>query len=124
MATNPVDLVELDSIEIKVIVDNEVDPISQPQNPLAVATGGLREIAFNSSHAPANRGGAVKELRMDEICCGAHGLSLMIVGGKITIGKNKHAHTAHRAFACCRMQRCALLLLRDAVGLVRLSVGG
>lgn len=73
-------LEELDSLEILVIVDNEVDPISKyPQEGLE-AYGNLADIAKDSPYLPKDRGGqAVHEVRMDQICCGAHGLSLMIV---------------------------------------------
>ena len=77
-------LVELDSLEILVIVDNELDPISPPPNPAIQQTGGLREIAI---HGPTRAIDGVKELRMDHICCSAHGLSLMITGIK---GDQRH----------------------------------
>jgi 7,8-dihydropterin-6-yl-methyl-4-(beta-D-ribofuranosyl)aminobenzene 5'-phosphate synthase len=80
MASN--DLVELDSVEIFVIVDNELDPISPSPNPGVEQTGGMRTIGFNGPDISkdSSRGGAVRELRMDHICCSAHGLSLMIIG--------------------------------------------
>lgn len=70
-------LVELDSLEILVIVDNEVDPISTYSVP------GLETVGNIVDHVrplvDAARGNAKLELRMDGLCCGAHGLSLMIV---------------------------------------------
>ena len=81
-------LVELDSVEILVIVDNELDPISASPNSSVQQTGGMKDIAINS--APLNesdRGSAIRELRMDHICCSAHGLSLMITGVK---GEQRH----------------------------------
>jgi 7,8-dihydropterin-6-yl-methyl-4-(beta-D-ribofuranosyl)aminobenzene 5'-phosphate synthase len=72
-------LVELDALEILVIVDNEVDPISTYQNPAIKTSGNLVHIGMRSQTEVHNRGDASKELRMDSICCGAHGLSLMIV---------------------------------------------
>ena len=82
-------LVELDSLEILVIVDNELDPISQSPNPAVYQSGGLREIGINGKVLSSNeRGGAPRELRMDGICCGAHGLSLMVTGVK---GDQRHA---------------------------------
>lgn len=74
-------LVELDSLEILVIIDNELDPISASPNPAAEQTGGMRTIAAGGPPL-SDRAGAVKELRMDHICCSAHGLSLMITGTK------------------------------------------
>ncbi|QDS73575.1 hypothetical protein FKW77_001226 [Venturia effusa] len=71
-------LKELESLEVLVIVDNEVDPISQYPQDGITAYGGLASLARDS--IPVNRGGqTVHELRMEQICCGAHGLSLMIV---------------------------------------------
>ena len=76
-------LVELDSLEILVIIDNELDPISASPNPAVLQTNGLRDIGFNGpTRAASTPGGGVKELRMDHICCSAHGLSLMITGTK------------------------------------------
>lgn len=74
-------LEELDSLEILVIIDNEVDPISKyPQQGLT-AYGNLADLARDSPFLPKDRGGkTVHEVRMDQICCAAHGLSLMIVG--------------------------------------------
>lgn len=76
------DLLELDSVEILVIVDNELDPISPSPNAAVEQTGGMRTIGFNGPDISQDpkRGGAVRELRMDHICCSAHGLSLMITG--------------------------------------------
>ena len=74
-------LVELDSVEILVIVDNELDPISPSPNQAVEQTGSIKDIGFNGPTL-ASRGGAARELRMDHICCGAHGLSLMITGVK------------------------------------------
>lgn len=74
-------LEELDSLEILVIVDNEVDPISKYPQEGVTAYGNLADLAKDSPYLPKDRGGkAVHEVRMDQICCGAHGLSLMIVG--------------------------------------------
>ena len=77
------DLTELDSIEILVIIDNELDPISPCPNPSVSQTGSLKDIGLHGpSLSDSGRGGAWKELRMDNICCSAHGLSLMITGVK------------------------------------------
>lgn len=74
-------LEELDSLEILVVVDNEVDPISKYPQEGVTAYGNLADLARDSPYHPQDRGGqAVHEVRMDQICCGAHGLSLMIVG--------------------------------------------
>ena len=72
-------LVELDALEILVIVDNEVDPISTYRNPALKVSGQFIDIGLRSQTETRDRGDASKEVRMDSICCGAHGLSLMIV---------------------------------------------
>lgn len=73
------DIVELDSLEILVIVDNELDPISPCPNETVQQSGGLRELGLGGAVIDG-RGGAKRELRMDSVCCSAHGLSLMITG--------------------------------------------
>lgn len=82
-----INLVELDSLEILVIVDNELDPISPCPNEAVQQFGTIRDIGLHGAHIASNRGGAKRELRMDGICCSAHGLSLMITGIK---GDKKH----------------------------------
>ncbi|KAK5690701.1 hypothetical protein LTR17_025873 [Elasticomyces elasticus] len=68
-------LIELDSVEIL------LDPISPSPTPAVQQTGGLKDLGiFGTSITTGDRGDAKKELRMDSICCGAHGLSLLITG--------------------------------------------
>ncbi len=75
-------LVELDCLEVLVIVDNEVDPMSKYQNPGLLVSGRLIDIALTSPHYPDQRGKGCRELQMNSLCCGAHGLSLMITAMK------------------------------------------
>jgi hypothetical protein len=72
-------LLELDSVEILVIIDNEVDPISKYPNPQVEAYGNLADIAMSTPYHPSQRGDNCHEIKMSQLCCGAHGLSLMIV---------------------------------------------
>ena len=73
-------LVPLDALEVHVIVDNEVDPISSyTQIPDVEGTGRFLDLALNTPFTVEGRGTARKEMRMENLCCGAHGLSLMIV---------------------------------------------
>jgi 7,8-dihydropterin-6-yl-methyl-4-(beta-D-ribofuranosyl)aminobenzene 5'-phosphate synthase len=72
-------LVELDALEVVVIVDNEVDPISKYEIPDLTVSGQMKDVAIGSPFHVHDRGNAIKELRMDALCCGAHGLSLIIV---------------------------------------------
>lgn len=76
-------LQELDRIDIQVLVDNELDPISKSPNPAVTDTTSFRLTPL----PPDSRGPAAVELRMDQICCGAHGLSLMITA---IVGTEKH----------------------------------
>lgn len=68
-------LQEVDKISIQVLVDNELDPISKSTNPLVTDATSFRLVPL----PPGSRGPVpAMELRMDQICCGAHGLSLLI----------------------------------------------
>ncbi|TDZ16485.1 7,8-dihydropterin-6-methyl-4-(beta-D-ribofuranosyl)-aminobenzene-5'-phosphate synthase [Colletotrichum orbiculare MAFF 240422] len=75
-------LVELDAVEILVIIDNELDPISPCSNPRVEQSGGIKDISKRAQRTPSKGGETVHELRMSNICCSAHGLSLMITGVK------------------------------------------
>ncbi|CAK7199833.1 hypothetical protein SEUCBS139899_002519 [Sporothrix eucalyptigena] len=79
-------LVEVDKIEITVLVDNELDPITPSLNPEVQYAGQMRGLQLTAVD-PHTRGDAPLELRMDSICCAAHGLSLMI---KATKGDETH----------------------------------
>ena len=75
-------LVEVDSLEILVLIDNELDPISTYQIPGLAAHGNMMHIGLSNPSQPTDRGPNVHELRMDNVCCAAHGLSLMITATK------------------------------------------
>lgn len=72
---------QADEIHFSVIVNNEVDPISPSPNIKVTYQAFLTGIPL-SPLAGNDRDGAVAELRLDSICCGAHGLSLKIVSAK------------------------------------------
>ena len=74
-----INLQEVDYLEALVIIDNELDPISQAAPDTVTMTGLLGSIGMNSQHPLTDRGGACKEMRMDDICCSAHGLSILVV---------------------------------------------
>ncbi|KAL4897596.1 beta-lactamase-like protein [Aspergillus ambiguus] len=77
-----INLVEVDSLEALVIIDNELDPMS-PAAPDTVQISGLMNtIAANSPSELHDRGDAHKELRMEDICCSAHGLSILVTATK------------------------------------------
>lgn len=78
-------LVEVDSVEVVVIVDNEVDPMSPYKNTQLAVSNRFIDFALKSPYLPTDRGEGVRELRMHQLCCGAHGLSLMIVRLSLTL---------------------------------------
>jgi len=74
-------LEEVDGLEIHVIVNDEIDFISHSGNDAVTQSilfdrsgGGISDIPEGDG-----RGGAEGELRMSNLCCGALGLSLLIV---------------------------------------------
>lgn len=79
-------LIPLETLDILAIVDNETDPMS-PAPPCVTATGRLGEVALGKGRVISGErgGGIVKELAMEQLCCGAHGLSLMIVSTVLTL---------------------------------------
>ncbi|GAB1195827.1 hypothetical protein APSETT444_005092 [Aspergillus pseudonomiae] len=67
------DLVEVDSLEALVIIDNELDPLSPPAPDTVQVSGLMGSLALQSTHELHDRGEAKKELQMEDICCSAHG---------------------------------------------------
>lgn len=72
-------LEEVDSLEATVIIDNELDPLSPAAPDTVQITGNLGHIAMSAGHTLTDRGGAIREMRMEDICCSAHGLSILVV---------------------------------------------
>ncbi|RDW76309.1 uncharacterized protein DSM5745_06301 [Aspergillus mulundensis] len=88
-------LAELDDLEIHVIVNDELDPISPSPNPAVKVASRFMGIPLTplDSDAGARRGGAAMEMRMDNICCAAHGISLLLSDDQAQIatkGNQKH----------------------------------
>ncbi|KGO48465.1 hypothetical protein PEX1_003020 [Penicillium expansum] len=81
-------LEEVDSLEAIVIIDNELDPLSPPAPDTVQVSGNLGAIAMGSKHTLTDRGEAYKELRLENVCCAAHGLSILVTATK---GDKKHA---------------------------------
>jgi hypothetical protein len=75
----PINLEEVDSLEAIVIIDNELDPLSPPAPDTVQVSGNLGAIAMGSKHTLTDRGDACKELRLEDVCCAAHGLSILVV---------------------------------------------
>ena len=82
----PINIEEVDSLEAIVIIDNELDPLSPPALGTVQISGNLGSIAMNSKHTLTDRGEACKELRLEEVCCAAHGLSILVVRRCSAIG--------------------------------------
>ena len=73
-------LVEIDSLEAVIIIDNEIDALSTTAPNTVINNGRLPNVAMSYHGATIeNRGGAIKELQMEDIFCGAHGLSVLLV---------------------------------------------
>ncbi|KAJ6191545.1 hypothetical protein N7519_001566 [Penicillium mononematosum] len=83
----PINLEEVDSLEAIVIIDNELDPLSPPAPDTVQVSGNLGAIAMGSNHTLTDRGDACKELRLEDVCCAAHGLSILVTATK---GGKKH----------------------------------
>ncbi|KAL1968157.1 hypothetical protein VTN77DRAFT_2288 [Rasamsonia byssochlamydoides] len=84
-------LVEIDSLEALVIIDNELDPMSPASPDTVHLTGGsIAQIAMSTAPRlqPGERGDAAVELRMENLCCSAHGLSILLTATK---GNVKHS---------------------------------
>jgi len=77
------DLVEIDSLEAVVIIDNELDPMSWIQPNTVKVTGHWVDIGLSQSHHQPERDNAT-EIPMEAMCCGAHGLSVLLVGFSIS----------------------------------------
>ena len=81
----PIHLQEVDSLEAIVIIDNELDPLSPAAPNTVEVSGSLGAIAMGSKHTLTDRGEACKELRLEDVCCAAHGLSILVVRQRSTI---------------------------------------
>jgi len=78
MSTRPEGVVELDELEILVVIDNETDTLSSvdegvPQIP---------EVVHVAARRPSTRQFEGHECKVvfDQLCCGCHGLSVLITG--------------------------------------------
>ncbi|GKZ17171.1 hypothetical protein AbraIFM66951_001660 [Aspergillus brasiliensis] len=75
-------LVDLDSLEATILIDNDLDPMSPVPADTVEVTGLMRTLATSSPHDIHDRGDAHKELQMEDICCAAHGLSILVTATK------------------------------------------
>ncbi|CAG8434656.1 3899_t:CDS:2 [Scutellospora calospora] len=63
-------LKELDNLIIKVIVDNETDPLSSSSTGLGIVSNEIQRSITNKNN----------ELNISEFCCSAHGFSILLTG--------------------------------------------
>ncbi|GAD95624.1 conserved hypothetical protein [Paecilomyces variotii No. 5] len=80
-------LTEIDSLEIHVIVNDELDPITPSMNSSVKVASQFMGIPLSPLPPGTERDGAKMEMRMDNICCAAHGISLLLIATK---GNKKH----------------------------------
>ncbi|KAM5355073.1 hypothetical protein ACJ41O_001719 [Fusarium nematophilum] len=80
-------LVDIDSLEMHVLVNDEIDQISPSPNPRVQHTQSFAGVPLSQVPDPTARGGANWEMPMRNICCGAHGLSLFITVTKDGISR-------------------------------------
>lgn len=73
------DLQEVDTLEATVIIDNELDPLSPAAPDTVRIAGQMGNLIFKPGNEITDRGDATRELRMGDICCAAHGLSILVV---------------------------------------------
>jgi 7,8-dihydropterin-6-yl-methyl-4-(beta-D-ribofuranosyl)aminobenzene 5'-phosphate synthase len=71
-------LLEIDSLDAVVIVDNDLDPISWIAPDTVDVKGRFPDVALSQKTHHHDRGNA-KEIPMEALCCGAHGLSVLLV---------------------------------------------
>ncbi|KAJ5918389.1 hypothetical protein N7454_010764 [Penicillium verhagenii] len=81
-------LQEVDSLEATVIIDNELDPMSPAAPDTVRLTGQMSSLIFTPGNEITDRGDASRELKMGDICCAAHGLSILVTATK---GGKKHS---------------------------------
>ena len=72
-------LIEIDSLEAIIIIDNELDLMSWIQPDTVQVSRQWKDLALGQPELAQARGVATKELPMESLCCGAHGLSVLLV---------------------------------------------
>ena len=72
---------ELDHLSIRAIVNDQLDNIAPSRHHEVQAAGRFSHVPLRELEPKerTERGGAKHELHLPNSCCGAHGLSLMIV---------------------------------------------
>lgn len=81
-------LVEVDSLEAVVIIDNEIDLMSWVSPNTVDVSGRFPDIMLSESKSTAMGKESIKVMPMEAMCCGAHGLSVLAV--RSTFRYNPH----------------------------------
>ncbi|KAI6086599.1 Metallo-hydrolase/oxidoreductase [Hypoxylon rubiginosum] len=81
-------LAEVDTLTIHAIVNDEIDQISPSPHPAVRHPQSFMGAPLKPLPPGEQRGGAALQMRMDSLCCGAHGLSLLI-----TVTKDGKSHS-------------------------------
>ena len=73
-------VIELDELEILVVVDNETDTLSSVDDGVPQ----IPEVVHLAARTPPSREFEGHECKvvLDQLCCGCHGLSVLITGRK------------------------------------------
>ena len=77
-------LVEIDSLEALVIIDNEIDVMSWIQPDTVQVSRQWKDLACRQPDLAEARGEVIKEIPLESVCCGAHGLSVLLVSNPRT----------------------------------------
>ncbi|KAF4457082.1 hypothetical protein F53441_870 [Fusarium austroafricanum] len=88
MASNSSRLAEIDTLDIHVLINDEIYLISPSPNPRVQHAHSFASVPLSPIADPDARGGSRLEMPMRNICCGAHGLSLYI-----TAKQGERSHT-------------------------------
>ncbi|KAI1388388.1 Metallo-hydrolase/oxidoreductase [Hypoxylon trugodes] len=75
-------LTEVDTLTIHAIVNDEIDQISPSPHPSIKHPQSFMGAPLRPLAEGTQRGGAKLQMRMDTLCCGAHGLSLLVTATK------------------------------------------
>ncbi|CZT06233.1 related to metallo-beta-lactamase superfamily protein [Rhynchosporium graminicola] len=103
----PLNLAELDSLMATIIIDNEIDVLSTTPS-----------ITQNK-----DRGEAKRDIPMEAICCGAHGLSVLVISLLSTKGTTTHSNLFDTGPEVSAWKRNATRLGIDlaSIGAIQLS---
>jgi 7,8-dihydropterin-6-yl-methyl-4-(beta-D-ribofuranosyl)aminobenzene 5'-phosphate synthase len=92
MVSPKFNLVEVDTLEAIIIIDNEIDIMSTVPPNTVTNKGRMPNLALSQLGDVQYRGDVKKEIPMEAICCGAHGLSVLVVLTPLTSFNPEHDH--------------------------------